>query len=96
MLFFNETNWETFGWELNLGGSSTDWASASFWVPEWARGKETQILFRLYDGGAETDPTVYLRNIASNGTAPVPEPATMLLFGTGLVGLVGSRFRKKK
>jgi hypothetical protein len=31
-----------------------------------------------------------------NEAAPVPEPATMLLFGTGIAGFVGSRLRWKK
>ena len=29
-------------------------------------------------------------------SSPVPEPATMLLFGTGIAGLAGSRLRRKK
>jgi len=35
-------------------------------------------------------------NIQLESAAPVPEPATMLLFGTGIAGLAGIRLRRKK
>ena len=38
----------------------------------------------------------HLDVVYNDDIQPVPEPATMLLFGTGLVGLAGSRIRKKK
>jgi len=95
ILFFNGTGWETFGWELNFGGSSNGWETASFYVPEWARGQDTQIMFNLYDFGQETNPTVYLNNIRSSA-APVPEPTTIVLLGAGLVGLLGASRKKFK
>lgn len=35
-------------------------------------------------------------SIALNDSEPVPEPATMLLFGSGLASLVGTRMRRRK
>lgn len=37
-----------------------------------------------------------LKDIGNDGYAPVPEPATMLLFGIGIAGFAGSRIRRQK
>ncbi len=72
--------------KTDMGWSSV---SASF----TAIANTTQIQFSSLEtghGGAALD------NVVVGLADPIPEPATMLLFGTGLVGLVGSRLRKKK
>ncbi|PIE61837.1 MAG: hypothetical protein CSA29_01155 [Desulfobacterales bacterium] len=49
--------------------------------------------FEVYDGLTWS---VLEDGFTSSGVAaPVPEPATMFLFGTGLVGLVGAGIRKR-
>ena len=48
--------------------------------------------FEVYDGITWS----ILENGSTNpGAAPVPEPATMFLFGTGLAGFIGTTIRKK-
>ncbi len=57
------------------------------------------ILFSISDVGDDAwDSGVFIQGSSFSDTpttAPVPEPATMLLIGTGLAGLVGARRKKK-
>ena len=47
----------------------------------------------LNNGPVDYTMTFY---VETSATSPVPEPATMLLFGTGLIGITGYGKRKKK
>ncbi len=52
----------------------------------------------LYPGWCSDDSRIFVDDVLLTGsnTAPVPEPATMLLFGTGLICLIGTRRKQLK
>ncbi len=50
-------------------------------------------VFELYDNALPGDSQVMIDNVSIN---PVPEPATILLLGSGLLGLGGIRRRRKE
>ena len=51
--------------------------------------------FRVEQGGASKDGNyAYAWAVRDGDVAPIPEPSTMLLFGTGLAGLAAWRYRR--
>jgi hypothetical protein len=92
-------NQEVVDYSFDSGSfSSSEFGNASWGFLEietLSNNLTSNIVFSVNNDGSGDDAD-HDYAVAGINIAPVPEPATMLLFGTGLLGLAGLRLRKKK
>ncbi|MDA8159498.1 MAG: PEP-CTERM sorting domain-containing protein, partial [Desulfobacteraceae bacterium] len=82
-------DWTTGGLAGNYGGTQGLMQVPDSW---WTSGVSQQDQPLIYGGNGYV---VEFYN-SPNSPSPTPEPTTMLLFGTGIAGLVGSRVGRRQ
>lgn len=88
--YYDTPKWLTFGSvnKSGIGLKGTDWEYYTYsFTADW-----TEATVAFADGGPDDSYGTFLDDVS---VKPVPEPATLFLFGTGLAGLIGATRRKK-
>jgi hypothetical protein len=82
---------------LGLGGNGSFTGSGT--LDLIGAGNQSNIQFRFRTNVSDHDEGAYVDNVVLSGTAisttPVPEPASLTLFGSGLLGL-GAMIRRRR
>lgn len=73
--------------ESTGGGNSTDWMAYSYTFDQAGSGSILFNVENLWD--EEVDSQLFVDNVTA--TSPVPEPATLLLLGAGILGLISRK-----